>query len=156
MSVVIRTSALLIPLTRVRGGFVVQLPETAFLRVCSEGAEPDAVYTLVHNRAHTNVAAMFGEDARLVPTDNTLSLVAGYTGSYPNFAFDVPGGQIEEFAGALAAVDTEAEFTLLVDRWGVRRSSARFWQTFDWFNADARRRDPVESGLFDLNRYKDL
>jgi hypothetical protein len=49
-----------------------------------------------------------------------------------------------------------ATFTALVDRFGVRRSSARFWQTVDWFNADHRRRNPVEAGLFDLNRYENL
>jgi len=43
-----------------------------------------------------------------------------------------------------------------VDRWGVRRRSARFWQTFDWFREDLRGRDPVEAGILDLGRYKNL
>jgi hypothetical protein len=144
------------PLTRQRGGFIIELPEVSFVRVRSGGSERDAVYTLVHNRAHTNVAAMFREDARLEPADDTLTLIDGYTGSYPNFAFDLPVAQIEEFASALEAVKSPAEFTGLVDRWGVRRSSARFWQTFDWFNEDFHRREPVEAGILDLNRYHNL
>jgi hypothetical protein len=151
-----RADAALRPLTRHRGSFIVELPEVTLLRVRSDGSEPDAVYTLVHNRDHTNVAAMFGEDSRLVPTEDTLTLVAGYGGSYPNFAFDVPVAQIGEFTGSLEAVETPVDFTALVDRWGVRRSSARFWQTFDWFNEDLRRRDPVEAGILDLNRYENL
>jgi hypothetical protein len=151
-----RANAALRPLVRNRGGFIAQLPEVALLRVRSDGSEPDAVYSLVHNRAHTNVAAMFREDSRLVPEDDTLTLIDGYTGSYPNFAFDVPVAQIEAFADALEAVDDPAAFTELVERWGVRRSSARFWPTFDWFNADLERRDPVEAGILDLNRYQNL
>lgn len=151
-----RAEAALRPLTRRKGGFIVELPEVSFLRVRPEGSEPDAVYTLVHNRAHTNVAAMFKEDSRLEPAEDTLTLVAGYTGSYPNFAFDVPVAEIEEFAGSLEAAETPAGFTALVDRWGVRRSSTRFWESFDWFNEDLRRRDPVEAGLLDLNRYENL
>ena len=151
-----RADAALRPLTRHRGGFVVELPEATLLRVRSEGSEPDAVYTLVHNRAHTNVASMFGEGSRLEPAEDTLTLIGGYTGSYPNFAFDVPVAQIEEFAGALEAVETGVDFTGLVDRWGVRRSSTRFWQISDWFNDDLRRRDPVEAGILDLNRYENL
>jgi len=110
----------------------------------------------VHNRAHTNVAAMFREDTRLEPAQDTLTLVRGYTGSYPNFAFDVPVAQMADFVAALAAAETGPDLTAVVDRWGVRRSSARFWQTVDWFNDDHRRRDPVEFGFFDLNRYGNL
>jgi len=151
-----RADAALRPLTKHRGGFIVELPEVTLLRVRSDGSAPDAVYTLVHNRAHTNVASMFGEDSRLEPAEDSLSLIGGYTGSYPNFAFDVPITQIEEFAGSLEAVETAAHFTALVDHWGVRRSSARFWQSFDWFNEDLRRRDPIEAGILDLNRYENL
>ena len=151
-----RADAALRPLVRNRGDFIVELPEVTFLRVRSDGSEPDAVYTLVHNRAHTNVAAMFREDSRLEPADDTLTLIDGYTGSYPNFAFDVPIAQIEAFANALEAVESPVDFTGLVDRWGVRRSSARFWQTFDWFNEDLKRREPVEAGILDLNRYENL
>jgi len=151
-----RANAALRPLVRNRGGFIIELPEVALLRVRSDGSEPDAVYTLVHNRGHTNVAAMFLEGSRLEPATDTLTLVDRYTGSYPNFAFDVPVAQIEAFADALAAVENSVDFTGLVDRRGVRRSSARFWQTFDWFNEDLDRRDPVEAGILDLNRYKNL
>ncbi len=43
-----------------------------------------------------------------------------------------------------------------VERWGVRRTSAAFWETMDWFHADFRERHPTEAGLFDLNRYQNL
>ena len=73
------------------------LPQVAFLRVrvgpparlgCS-----DLLYSLVHNDAHTNVAFMFGEDKRRLPEDDTLSVVRGHFGSYPNFIFEVEAGR---------------------------------------------------------------
>jgi hypothetical protein len=141
-------------LTAVRGAWVAELPELAFLRVRSEGrGGGDAVYALVHNRAHTNVAFMFGEDKRLDPAADTLTVAHGYLGSYPNFLFDIGVGQVEAFARALADVRNASDFEALVERWGVRRTSPRLWQTVDWIHDDFRRREPTEFGLFDLDRY---
>jgi hypothetical protein len=152
-----RTERALQPLTGVRGPWVAELPELAFLRVRSAKAKGgDAVYSLVHNRAHTNVAFMFKEQERLEPAADTLTVVPGYLGSYPNFLFDVDVEQIEAFAQSLAAVRNASDFEQVAARWGVRRSSPRLWSTVDWIHDDFHRRQPTEFGLFDLDRYKNL
>ena len=152
-----RAARALQPLTGVRGAWVAELPEVAFLRVHSGEAEgADAIYSLVHNRAHTNVAFMFGEQKRLVPADDTLTVAPGYLGSYPNFIFDVEVEQIDTFAQAVAAVRNTSDFEQVAARWGVRRSSPRLWPTVDWIHDDFRRRQPTEFGLFDLDRYQNL
>lgn len=152
-----RAERALQPLTGVRGPWVAELPEVAFLRVRSGASDSaDAVYTLVHNRAHTNVAFMFDEQARLEPADDTLTVVRGYLGSYPNFVFDVDAAQIESFTGALAEVQNASDFEALVGRWGLRRTSPRLWSTVDWLHDDFRRQQPTEFGLFDLDRYDNL
>ena len=152
-----RAERALQPLTGVRGPWVAQLPEVTFLRVRAGAAdEGDAVYTLVRNRAHTNVASMFGEAARLVPAADTLTVAPGYLGSYPNFLFDVQASEIDSFAAALAAVQNDDDFEKLAARWGVRRSSPHLWQTVDWMHDDFRRRAPPEFGLFALDRVKNL
>jgi hypothetical protein len=144
-------------ITGVTGAWVAELPEMAFLRVRSGGKSGlDVSYTLVHNRAHTNVAAMFGEDKRLIPEQDTLTIVRGYLGSYPNLLFDVDVDHIESFTQTLESVENAADFEKLVDRWGVRRTSPRFWNTVDWIHQDARRRNPTEAGIFDFGRYKNL
>jgi hypothetical protein len=144
-------------ITGVTGAWVAELPEMVFLRVRSDD-EPrlDASYTLVHNRAHSNVAALFGEDKRLIPEQDTLTIVRGYLGSYPNLLFDVSVDHIDSFTQTLTAVENTADFEKLVDRWGVRRTSPRFWSTIDWIHEDARKRNPTEAGLFDFGRYKNL
>ena len=119
-------------------------------------SELDASYTLVHNRAHTNVAAMFGEDKRLIPEQDTLTIVRGYLGSYPNLIFEVGVNDIDSFTQTLTSVGNAADFENFVDRWGIRRTSPRFWNTVDWIHEDARKRNPTEAGLFDFGRYKNL
>ena len=146
-----RTERALQPLAGVPGPWVHRLPNVAFLRV--GGAGEYAVYTLVKDAAHTNVAFMFGEEKRREPEKDTLTVVRGYLGSYPNFIFDVEASQIAAFTGALAAIRTEADFEAFAARYGVRRTSPRFWATVDWIHEDFRRRRPTEAGLFDLARY---
>jgi hypothetical protein len=129
----------------------------AFLIVRS-GDQPklDASYALAVNRAHTNVAAMFDEDKRLIPEEDTLTIVRGYLGSYPNLIFDVDIDHIDAFTQTLTSVENAADFEELVDRWGIRRTSPRFWSTVDWIHQDERQRTPTETGLFDFGRYKNL
>jgi hypothetical protein len=151
-----RAERALQPLTGVRGPWVAELPELSYLRVRSADGKGDEVYSLIHDVAHTSVAFMFGEEKRLTPADDTLTVTSGYRGSYPNFLFDVAVDEIEEFTRGLRALRNAADLEKLAARWGVRRSSPRLWSVFDWLHDDFRRRDATEFGLFDLNRYKNL
>jgi hypothetical protein len=148
-----RTERALQPLAGVRGPWVAPLPEISFLRVRAADGGRDAFYSLVHNRAHTNVAFMFDEAARLVPADDTLTVGRGPRGSYPNFAFAVDESQVDAFAAALSAVRDQVDFTALVETWGVRRTSPQVWPTLDWMHADFRRTQPTQFGLFDVDRW---
>jgi hypothetical protein len=42
----------------------------------------------------------------------------------------------------------------LVEHYGVRRTSPRFWSTVDEIQAEYARAAPTEASLFDLDRYK--
>ena len=95
---------------------------------------------------------MFGEDKRLIPEDDTLSVVAGSFGSYPNFFFEIDAAQAGAFADELSAV-ADADFERFVDRHGVRRTDARFWAISDWLYQNARRANTTTAGLHDLGRY---
>jgi hypothetical protein len=139
-----------------RGEWVRLLPEVSFVRVTTGVARSDLLYTLVHNVSHRNVAFMFDEEERLVPEDDTVSVVRGHFGAYPNFFFEVRASDLGAFVDELAAMRAEADLTALVDRYGIRRTSPRFWQTADWLNADFARSDPVQAGIYDLNRYDNL
>jgi hypothetical protein len=40
-----------------------------------------------------------------------------------------------------------------LDRYGVRRNDAAFWQSSDFFNDRYRQIDPISAGILDLSRY---
>ena len=138
----------------VRGAWVARMPEVALLRVrLDDTGERDLVYSLVHNDAHTNVAFMFGEDERRLPEQDTLSVIRGQFGSYPNFFFEVRMAEVAEFVGALTQVSSDSELSGLVESFGVRRTSSRIWETLDWLQQDFRKQSVTEAGLYDLGRY---
>jgi hypothetical protein len=98
---------------------------------------------------------MFFEDDRRDERRDTMTVVPGFLGSYPNFFFDVKLAEIDAFVAQLRSVDDDADFTALVEKYGVRRSSPKFWETSDWFARRYLETQPVEGALLDLNRYDD-
>jgi hypothetical protein len=152
----IRIERALQTLAAVKGPWVQRLPEVSLLRVRGdEAGRHEALYSLVHNAAHTNVAFLFDEEERRLPDDDTVTVVRGHFGSYPNFFFEVELEEVEAFAETLRAVTDDAGFAAFVARFGVRRTDPRFWEMSDWLREDLRRRTPMEAGLYDLARYVD-
>jgi hypothetical protein len=99
---------------------------------------------------------MFDEEERRVPADDTVTVVRGHLGSYPNFFFAVGIEEVEAFAEALRSLTSEADLDTFVSRYGIRRTDPRFWPTADWLREDLRRRNPLEAGVYDLGRYGNL
>jgi hypothetical protein len=141
-------------LSSVKGAWVAPLPEVSLLRVRVDASgRNDRVYSLVHNDAHSNVAFMFGEDDRRIPVDDTVTVVRGHFGSYPNFFFAVDATEIAAFVDGMKAMTGSGDFERFVDVYGVRRTDPRFWATSDWLREDLIRAHPVEAGIYDLGRY---
>jgi hypothetical protein len=142
-------------LSGVRGMPVSHLPEVAFLTVrATDGmAGGDRHFTLFANRAHRNVAVVMGEDRRLLPGEDTLSVLNGFAGAYPNAFLVVDAKDLAGFVEAVRGLASEADAGRLLERYGVRRTDARFWAHSDALHAAYRRWAPKEAGLFDYNRY---
>ncbi len=134
--------------------FVDFMPDVSFLRVSTGDPDRDLAYTLVRNKAHTNVAFLLDEEKRREPDKDTLTLYPGLLGSYPNFMFDVPLHRIEAFSAALHAVQTREQFMQVVETYGLSRTHPQIWSNFHWFVDYMRRTRPVEAGIYDMNRYK--
>ena len=119
--------------------------------------ENDLVYALVHNDAHTNVAFMFDEDKRRLPADDTLSVRARTLRQLPELL--LRGGRRRRSprsSASMLALRSDADLERFVASYGIRRTSARFWETADWLHADLKRREPTEAGLYDFDRYENL
>jgi len=128
------------------------LPEISFLRVNSKDGDY-RVYSLLRNRRHSNVAFIFGESLRYQEELDTLTVLPQLIGSYPNIIFQADLSEIELFSDMLARVDSKAAFSEFVRRWGVLRTSPNFWPVFHSFSDHMRKYNPVQAGLYDLNRY---
>ncbi|QZI73006.1 fatty acid cis/trans isomerase [Pseudomonas protegens] len=132
-----------------------QLPEATLLRVQAPSGKRE-FYSMLRNRAHSNVAFMLGESLRYQPGLDTLTLFPGILSSYPNFMFNVPSEQVPAFVQAMQAARDAAGFEKIVDRWGIRRSHPQFWQYFHDQTRYLQEVDPVEAGVMDMNRYENL
>lgn len=133
------------------------LPEVTFLRVYNDQGER-TVYTVIRDRAHSSVAFLFGESLRYQPENDTLTIYQGIIGSYPNFIFNIPASQLALFKNkikGLKADDPDA-FERLVSTWGVRRTHRQFWEILHDFTAWQREHQPLQAGIFDINRYENL
>lgn len=108
------------------------------------------VYSLVVNRWHDSVAFMFNEDERLDTSKDTVNLIEGFIGSYPNYFVTVEQDDIPKFFKILK--DYKSDESQLA-KYFILRSDDNFWQTYDWFQERFNKDQPIDAGLFDLNRY---
>ena len=145
-------------LARASGKIVQFIPNLSFVRVRMDAwCDSDLAFTMIDDRAYENVSSMFSEEAPGGSRDSShdrLTLVPWLEGSYPEFFFVVDARDVERFADEYAAVEDADGYERFVDHFGVRRTSARFWEASDWFNTQAQREQPERAGLFDLNRYQ--
>ncbi len=155
---VLRVETALQKVSRMDGIIVKYLPDAAFLRVRMGGdAEHDLAFTLISNKAYTNVTSMFAEvklDDRRDYANDTQTVVPWLEGAYPSFFYVVDLDEIEAFAVFYNAIQNRDMYEQFVARYGLRRTDERFWETSDWFNAQFAREQPRLSGIFDLNRYQ--
>lgn len=114
------------------------------------------VYSLLRNRAHSNVAFMLGEHLRYMPKLDTLTVYPGVLSSYPNFIFNLKADEVPDWVEAMRHVQTSAAFESIVQRWGIRRTHPEFWRYFHDLSAYIGETEPVEAGVLDMNRYQNL
>jgi len=84
---------------------------------------------------------------------DSLTVVDGLEGSYPNFFFEVHIDDLEEFTETFTDLERREDYEALIESYGIRRTNEKFWITADWFQARYQNQDPILAGLFDLNRY---
>ncbi len=137
-------------LKNLHGAKLEWLPHLSIVSVDVRGKTQ--IFTLLQNAGHANVSSLFFEGRQRLPDEDTVSLVPGILGAYPNVFFDLSAAQLPEFAAAVAALDSEQDFRALVDRFGVRRNSPQFWAHSDWLHEQLRQQAPIEYGVLDYNR----
>jgi hypothetical protein len=138
----------------VKGEILQNFPEVSYVRV---GGKDSIAYTLIHNKSYrtdTFANEIMGRSDEDMKAD-TLTVLKGLAGSYPNFFFDVRPEEVEAFVTACKKIKDRGDYERVVANFGIRRTNSRFWSVADWFQDMHARAQPVESGILDLSRYKD-
>jgi hypothetical protein len=136
------------------GAWLRFLPDLSLVRLRDDNRET-TVYSLIRDKAHTNVALLLGESLRREPDRDRLTVAPGVVGAYPNFHFDVAQADLSAFVDNLKAMTSPGDWIAVVDRFGVRRSDPRFWEVYDAMNAALVSTATTDQGVLDLGRYRD-
>jgi hypothetical protein len=126
------------------------LPQMALLEISNTTGTH--LLTLIHNVGHKNVASAFGESSRLVPEEDNLTVVDGILGAYPNMIFQVNESDFAVFAERIATLTSDADYTVLVADFGLRRTDPSFWEVSDRIMLTAQSGE--ERGVLDYGRYQ--
>ncbi|MFV1982067.1 MAG: fatty acid cis/trans isomerase [Thiohalomonadales bacterium] len=139
----------------IKGLVTAVFPDVTFIRIKVNGSlEKDLVYTILRNKSFLNTTSLDQNKNKRVPEEDTIDIIPGFVGSYPNFFMEIDYNDLDNFVEQYKQVDGLEKYELLIEKYGVRRSSPNFWQVSDWFYKKYKHDYPVYSGLFDLNRYK--
>lgn len=111
------------------------------------------VSTMVINRWHDNVNSIFGEESRLNSEKDTIDFIPGSVGSYPNMFAVIHYKDLPDFFDLVANFNGNEEAIQRFKKYFMSRADKDFWKTFDWFQTQFDQADPIQAGLYDLNRY---
>jgi hypothetical protein len=136
-------------LSHITGMAVSWLPQLSFLSI--EGSD-NHVVTLIHNNGLSNVSHLFFDDKRRLPEEDSLTVVRGFLGAYPNAFYHVAEAELKDFVSAVEGLSSEEDYQALLSRFGIRRSDPNFWKHSDTIQAAYQNASPIEAGLFDYNR----
>jgi hypothetical protein len=124
------------------------IPQALLIKVQDHG-----LLTLLSNSAYTNISSMFGEEDRRLVDEDSLTIANGVIGAYPNGFLRLKETEIPEFVKQVGLLRTEADYSRLLDQYGVRRTDARFWEASDQVFDDYRQSEPISYGVLDYGRY---
>ena len=111
------------------------------------------VTTMVINRWHDNVNSLFGEESKLNSAKDTFDFIHGSIGSYPNMFGRIHYKDLPDFFDLIENFDRSEKDIKRFEKYFISRGNPKFWETFDWFQDYFNKEDPLEAGLYDLNRY---
>ncbi|MFV1982068.1 MAG: fatty acid cis/trans isomerase [Thiohalomonadales bacterium] len=142
-------------LGNIHGLVTAVFPDVTFMRIKVDGSiKNDLVYTVVRNKSFLNTTSLGINKDKRVPEEDTIDIIPGFVGSYPNFFMVIEYSDINKFVEQYKLINGLEKYELLVNKYGIRRTAPDFWQYSDWFYKKYKHDYPVSSGLFDLNRYK--
>lgn len=133
-----------------KGTPVALMPEVAFVRITASSG--DQYITILHNRAHSNMTSVFKEYNNRLPDKDTLSVIPGFIGAYPNAFYVVDESELGDFVNTISSLEAETDYRYFLDTYGIRRTDQKFWQKSDAIHFAFRKSNPLSQSLLDYSR----
>jgi len=137
-----------------RGLGIAVLPDVTFVHVRNPKGD-DLAYSIILNKGYSNITSMFESEDNRDRSQDTLTVIKGLEGSYPNFFFSFDIDQMDDFVQRFISIKNNEDYERFVGLYGVRRTDSDFWQESDWFFDWAQKNKPLSAGIYDYNRYRD-
>jgi hypothetical protein len=141
--------AALARLDQVRGVAASIMPQTVIIKVNGHG-----LFTLLSNSAYANISSLFRSEGRRLPAEDSLTIANGVAGAYPNIFLQVSEAELPALVAKIEGLRGDADYTSLLDRFGIRRTDPRFWAVSDQVLADYQAAEAITHGILDYNRYE--
>lgn len=138
-------------LAAVRGASLSWLPPAVVLRVDDPPRAPQ-YFSLLTIIGHSNVTHLLLEKHTLLPAENTLTVVPGFIGAYPNALLRATPSELPALTAAISTLASEADYRAFADRFLIRRTDPDFWLASDAMLDAYARWAPLEAGLLDYSR----
>ena len=128
-----------------------QLSDATFLSIEDNNGDIRS-FTLLRDKAHSNVASLFNEKNNRLPEKDKLTIVNGYLGAYPNTFWHVSDQKLNELVNDANRMGGVRDYTKFMTNYGVRRTSKDFWRHSDKLHDNFRQISPINFSMFDYNR----
>lgn len=147
------TESILNKIDDIIGFSIDSLPQISMIIVEADDGNKQ-LFTLLRNNAHKNISSLFNEGKNRTPEKDDLTLVRGVIGSYPAIYLHVKEDEVSQLYQLLSSMKNQEDYTKLLDRFAIRRSSPEFWPFSDLIHQWYKQDQPVEFGLLDYNRFE--
>ncbi|UJF17949.1 fatty acid cis/trans isomerase [Vibrio sp. SS-MA-C1-2] len=140
-------------LNQLKGKSASIFPEITSIMVMptDKNVEPQ-LFTLLRNSAHKNISSLFDEKKNRLYNRDTVTLVRGVLGSYPEAFWLIDESDLPKLTQKVLSVTNETQYSELLDEFGIRRTNPDFWSFSDQYNEQYKKNHPISSGLLDYNR----
>ena len=141
-------------LAAIHGRSLSLMPEASVMRLDEPGGTT-RWFSLLRNTGHSNVDHLMDEMKALLPDENTLTVVPGFIGAYPNALYVVARAELPDFTAAVQSLSSESDYRALADRFAIRRSNPAFWTYIDALQDANANLTIGGAALLDYNRFED-
>jgi len=134
------------------GASTALLPEVSMLEIFNSHSNESKYATIIRNNGHLNMTSLLRESRKLLPSENTITVVNGFLGAYPNAFLRVEKSRLTQFVDQMVALESQEDYQMLLNNFGVRRTNTQFWDHSDHLHQSMRAILGADFGLLDYNR----